>query len=215
MSLVSSIAAGILWFIGWSVPPDEYLETMEDRAVILFSHSSYWDFVLFLLYWLCYPQIMRKTYIVMKPQPFKHFSWLLEPTFVPATRLEDRGKGFVKTMVERFRTQDSFRLMLSPKGTIVQAPWRSGYYHIAYQLQAKIQVLGLDYQDKTIVICPAREIDEQETLEENLKNDMSLIAPLYPSQELHPTPCLPSLLTINPFALMVSLILLLEVAMLS
>ena len=201
MSLLSSIASGILWCVGWSIPPIDLIKDFTDsKRVVLFSHSSYWDFVLLLLYWAAVPPIVKDMYVVMKPQPFKYLGWLLEPTFIPATSITDRGLGFVESTTRRFQGKTTFQLMLSPKGTIIDAPWRSGWYYLARNLNAEVQVVGLDYRLKTVVFQPARPLSYKEQLEAQLKEDMTHITPLYVNQELHIPGNSGSLFSLNPVA---------------
>jgi len=201
MSLLSSIASGILWCIGWNSLPRNLVEDFSNsKRVVLFSHSSYWDFVLFLLYWATVPSIMRDMYVVMKPQPFKYLGWLLQPTFIPATSITDRGLGFVDSTTRRFRGKTTFQLMISPKGTIVDAPWRSGWYYLARNLDAEVQVIGLDYRLKTVVFQPPRSLSDKDQLEAELKEDMTHITPLYTHQELHIPGNSGTLFSLNPIA---------------
>jgi len=184
------VASGILAILGWKNPSSDLVR--EDKAVVIFSHSSYWDFYLFLLYMIAYPDLVEDTWIVMKPQPFSMFGGyagkiLRSMGFLPATRVEDRNQGFVQRTVEFLQTQNKFRLMLSPKGTIVSAPWRSGYYWIAHTLQVPIQILGLDYQDRTFYLShPISSDGAMEDIQPQLQQQMAEIVPLYLHQELHP-----------------------------
>lgn len=201
MSLFSSIASSILWSVGWTVPTSDLFEDYtKSKRVVLFSHSSYWDFVLLLLYWMAVPSIMKDMYVVMKPQPFKYLGWLLEPTFIPATSISRGGLGFVDSTVRKLRGKTTFQLMLSPKGTIIDAPWRSGWYYLARNLDVEVQVVGLDYRLKTVVFQPPRPLSDKDQLEAELKEDMRHITPLYTHQELHIPGNSGSLFSLNPVA---------------
>lgn len=186
--IVSVICRVTLLALGWKTYPPGHLDYYfpDRRVVVLFSHSSYWDFVIFLLYRLAHPEL-SDVYAVMKPQPFRYFGRILRWIgFVPASPLEKRGGGFVHSTIETFATVPRFSLLISPKGTIASAPWRTGYYYLAKGLDAQIQVAGLDYHRRGIAILPPRDPGRLPEIEPLLKKDMEVIHPLYPSQELHP-----------------------------
>jgi hypothetical protein len=188
MSLLPTAVRGILWALGWNTYPDGYFSSRMPgpRTVLLFSHSSYWDFFLFLLYKLAYPELPR-LFAIMKPQPFRYAgSFLRYLGFIPATPLEERSRGFVSSTIEYLDNFPSFHLLISPKGTIVSAPWRTGYYYLAKGLDADIQVVGLDYHKKGVVIFPPQPLEDLPASNRVLMKDMATICPLYPQQELHP-----------------------------
>lgn len=155
------------------------------RLIIVFSHTTVWDFVLFLLYRSFYSDIRDELRIVMKPQPFKHWGWFLRSIgCIPATRAEDKGEGFVDRTVRNF-VNKSCKIALSPKGKMAKSEWRSGYYHLRRGLKADIVVAGLDYERRCLYMGPVHSHSEVEALSESelgrtLKEDMGAIVPLYP-----------------------------------
>lgn len=175
--------------LGWRLPTSV---SKEDKAVIVFSHSSYWDFYLFLVYMMAVPELLEDTWIVMKPQPFGMFGGyageiLYRLGFIPATKVEERNKGFVEKTIKFLESKERYSLMLSPKGTIISAPWRSGYYWIACRLEVPIQILGLDYRDRCFYLSsPISSKMPIEELQPILQQEMAKITPLYLHQELHP-----------------------------
>jgi len=96
----------------------------------------------------------------MKPEMFEGvwcwaaplFRWF---GFIPAPK--ERGAGGVQAIVDLLRakqaaTSKPLCFLLSPKGTIRNQPWRSGYRHIAEGLGWPIKVQGADFSNRTVRI---------------------------------------------------------------
>jgi len=185
-TIAKNFARGVLSIMGWEVQDvDYYKQRIPDAQVILlFSHSTYWDFVLFMLYSMACPGMLDDLCTVMKPGPFKWFGWILRRIgFIPATK----NQGFVQKVSEELRNRGRFRLVLSPKGTRANVEWRSGYYWIARETGAHLQVVGLDYSQGRLRVLPSRPfVEDRLLLEQQLKQDMKQITPLHPELELHP-----------------------------
>src|SRR5581483_849382 len=95
------LARKVLSTLGWSTSIDlriKYLINKYDRIIIVYPHTSQWDFVFAILYSLIYHQIIRdaehEVVILMKPQPFKYFGFILRYLgCIPAAKLESSGSG--------------------------------------------------------------------------------------------------------------------------
>ena len=89
--ILSIISQLILFFLGWSPLNWTRIRSIKKckRAILIFSHTSYWDFWLIILYRLAYPAFLKNIYTVMKPQPFTKFygKWLTYFNFIPASKL--------------------------------------------------------------------------------------------------------------------------------
>ena len=188
---ISYIFKLILITLGWSLITQKQLETVKrnNKTILLFSHTSYFDFWILILFTLAQPEILEDVYVVMKPQPFSNpvFKFFLELFHcIPASRLEDRGSGFVERTVSFLKDKEKFHLLMSPSGTIKANPWRSGYYYIAKGTDAAIMVVGFDYEDKCLSIGNAsyhsvvNDIGTYENFETYLKKDMGQIIPYNP-----------------------------------
>lgn len=184
-SIFSYFAWGFLIILGWESLPINHIHELKNKnkkIVVIFSHTSYWDFWLIILYAMAYPGIMDNVYTVIKPQVFE--SWygkiLRDNNFIPATKLEEKNGGFVSNTVEKLKTKDIFMLMLSPEGTIKKNEWKSGYYYIAKSLCAKIVVAGFDYEKKSLVVIGPVDISDKTLHSANLylQQNMSRIIPL-------------------------------------
>lgn len=177
----------LLLIIGWKIPdPKIYLDRSDiSRAIIVFSHTSYVDFIIFLLYSWIDPIYYSDVKIIMQPKPFQKYGWILKRLgCVSAPRLEDSGTGFVDSMIQSYQSAERVHFLISPKGSLGNNPWRSGYYWLAKGLKAKIIVAGLDYAEKRLVISdPFSYKEEKDILEGKLKAEMAKIVPLYPERD--------------------------------
>lgn len=79
---------------------------------------------------------------------------------------------------------DSFNLLICPKGTILKKKWRTGYYHIAKELNVPILVGGMDYNLKKVVLFDIEQHDSIENTERSVKLQLANIVPLYPECEV-------------------------------
>jgi 1-acyl-sn-glycerol-3-phosphate acyltransferase len=188
---VSLVAKTVLFSMGWSLLDNDIFAKIVKykRSVLVFSHTSYADFYILILYLLAYPTKLDKVRTLVKPQPFEYAGYFLRKLgAIPSTRVEDKDGGAVNRIVSELKALDTCIFLISPKGTIVNRPWRSGYYHIAKELDAKIMVAGLDYEKKSVIIFDAyscNEYDESD-IQSILQSDMSNIVPLFPEGEVVP-----------------------------
>lgn len=188
--LIAIIFRCILWCLGWQLMSTETLDYLAkwDQLVAVFSHTSYADFYIMMLYMLAYPRELRYIKILVKPQPFKYAGWLLRKFgAIPATRVDDSQGGAVVRIVKELQKDDKTIFLISPKGTIVKREWRSGYYHIAQALKAPLIASGLDYELRTIVISKAISYEESEPMVKHyLYEQLAQIVPLFPCDEVVP-----------------------------
>lgn len=188
LSPLSIVSCAILFSIGWSgiKIPERTRLSKHNRMIGIFSHTSYVDFYILLLYILSYPYELFYLRTLMKPQPFQYAGWLLNKFgAIPATKVDDRNGGSVERIVQQLRQSEKFLFLISPKGTIVKSPWRSGYYHIARKLDAHILVTGLDYERKeALVLEPIAPGEKEEDVKQHLVRDLARIVPLFPEEEV-------------------------------
>ena len=174
--------AYLRYALGWNEPT----HVPQESCIIVCGHTSYWDGVMMLLYTTEIPCVA-----LTKPELFVG---LLAPLlkwlgFIPAPKLEDRGTGGVQQIAATLRALQAtrstpIRLLISPKGTIQNAPWRSGYQHIAKELGWPVKVLGVDFSKRslTIVDCSGTDIPA-------LQQQLTQFCPLVPSRCEYPILC--------------------------
>lgn len=171
--------------MGWEPLDSDVLYKLKKytRHVVLFSHTSYWDFYILLLYMITYPKELKHVRILIKPQPFQYFGRLLRYFgAIPSTKVEEKKGGAVDRITQELNKNREFLFLISPKGTIMKKEWRSGYFHIARDLGANIAVAGLDYQSKCVFLSDEF-LPESSSVNLTAQNYMSKIVPLYPERE--------------------------------
>lgn len=177
--LLSVPSSFILYIMGWSFLDDRAYRYINDnpRMVCVFSHTSYYDFYLMILYYLSHPHKLSNLKTLINPYYFTYIGFLLKLVGgIPAKNVD--------IIVEELLKEKQSHFLISPKGTIVQGEWRSGYYHIAKGLNCPILALGLDYELKKIIICrPILSIYDEYHVKDLLYKDLSTIVPLHPKQE--------------------------------
>lgn len=126
-------------------------------AVVLVSHSSYWD--IFVVWLFSFTPGFKNLHSIAKPQFRAWYYWPIrcQMRFLYASRLEDKGAGTTHTLLQQFESLPSTaanpkHILLSPKGTTQNKPWRSGYYYFAKGAGLKIYPLILDYSTRTITL---------------------------------------------------------------
>lgn len=188
--LLAPLARVGLGVMGWAQLKPLTIERMttHPRCVMVFSHTGYSDFILMIFYVLAYPQTSRYFKTLIKPEPFAYagpfLRWL---GGIPATRVADSNGGAVTRIIEELESFPSFALLLSPKGTIVKRPWRSGYYNIAKHFGIPLMVIGADYEQKCLVASEAITSEaSQPEIQEFLQNVLREIVPIVPEDEIVP-----------------------------
>lgn len=186
-NLLSIPSSLLLYTMGWSFINHDVKNLIHnnDKMVCVFSHTSYYDFFIMVLYYLSHPNDLCHLKTLIRPDYFDTFGPFLRTLGgIPATPLKDKGGGAVDRIVNELEQYEKFHFLISPKGTIVKGEWRSGYYHIANQLKCPIIALGLDYELKKIVTYQPINTEYDEIVIKNkLYQDLSNIVPLYPNQE--------------------------------
>jgi 1-acyl-sn-glycerol-3-phosphate acyltransferase len=193
--LLQPFARFLLRMTGWSPisPSQQARFERHPKAVYIYPHTSTWDFVWGLVYKCAYPRMFGDLWMIMKPQPFERWYgwWLPLAGFLPATRREERNRGFVKKVLKILDPYPRCHILISPEGTRVASPWRTGYYYLAQGLRQQdpqrdcpIAVFGLDYERHCAVLCPPRflqDFPDYASIEKSLQAQMEHIVPLYPS----------------------------------
>jgi hypothetical protein len=123
---------------------------------------------------------------LVKPQPFIYAGGLLKRLgAIAATKVDEKNGGCITKIIAELSPKDKFIFLICPKGTIVKAPWRSGYYNIAKQLQVPLLVAGLDYEKKTVIASESINYDRPEQeIKQFLFDKLKDIVPLYPKEEV-------------------------------
>ena len=166
------------WICGWK----PVVNLPNEDCVSVYCHTSYWEgFILFLY--------SKDAHIitVLKPQLF---TWWSEPIlrslgYIPGPKLEERGSGGVQMIIREIQnakkksTDKSIIFLISPKGTIQNRPWRSGYKYIAKGLDWPVIPMRVDYSRRTVIF---ERVTDNSTEIEDLQNILSVGCPRIPSR---------------------------------
>lgn len=169
------------------------------RAVLVFPHTSLWDFSLLLLYAFAYPRIFSHIWTAMKPQLFRNkiLAFIFKSLhFIPATRSQEKGNGknYTNRVSEHILSHDKCYFLIAPEGMLKKNQWRSGYYWIAVKAQCPFIVCGFDFETKVLHISEPITLPEGctektgsyffQSVQNDLKKRTRDIVPLYPEQSL-------------------------------
>jgi 1-acyl-sn-glycerol-3-phosphate acyltransferase len=148
--ILSELLRGFFRFyfrlIGWRIQGE--IPDIPKFVIIAAPHTSNWDFVLFL--GLAFH--LRKDVRYMGKSEL--FRWPIGGFFrwcggYPVER--SKSQGMVDQMVEAFRTNDRFILLIAPEGTRSKvSEWKTGFYHIAKKVGVPI---ATGYVDSISRIC--------------------------------------------------------------
>jgi 1-acyl-sn-glycerol-3-phosphate acyltransferase len=147
-SLLRRLALGLLRLAGWrSVlvwPPEP------KGVIIVYPHTSNWDFVLGMLYRIGYglpANWIGKT--EMFPWPFTGL--LKRLGGIPLDR--KRSKGFLEALLEEFRRRDWIWVAIAPEGTRSHTDHlKSGFYQVSVAADVPVALAYIDYGTRTLGI---------------------------------------------------------------
>lgn len=142
-----------LKLLGWNTHV-VFPKHITKAVVIVAPHTSSWDFIIGLAYRSILQ--MKEAYFLGKDSLFKWpfgfiFRWL---GGTPVDRFS--SQNMVQQAAAKFAGKDYFLLALSPEGTRKKVEkLRTGFYYIAKEAQVPIQMVGFDFEQKTLVIGPS------------------------------------------------------------
>lgn len=148
--MLAAFARWLLRCFGWRV---EFHGLPERKGIaIVYPHTSNWDFVIGLLAKWAIGVPVR---FVGKESLFRGLTGATLGRLMyrwggrPVDR--HRSRGAVGQLAALMRSEDWFWLALSPEGTRSHRPYlRSGFYHLARQLDLPVGLAFIDYARKRI-----------------------------------------------------------------
>jgi hypothetical protein len=178
----------ILSAMGWEKLDYDGELNKHEQIVCVFSHSSYYDFFIMVLYKYAYPDKLCNLKTLIKPDYFDSIGgyFLKKVGGIPATNISYKNGGATDRIVDMLK-DGPCKFLISPKGTILRGEWRTGYYHIAQGLRAPIIPVGLDYERKGIYVGNVIDSTQEEPhIKKLLYEELGNIVPLYEEQENMP-----------------------------
>ncbi|KXJ61046.1 MAG: acyltransferase [Alteromonas sp. Nap_26] len=158
---LSSFAAWTLTKRGWAVEGE--LINQPKAILAVAPHTSNWDF--FIGIFIVFSFRLNINF-------FGKHSIFVPPLGSIVRRLggipikRSKAHGVVSEIANKIKHADELILALAPEGTRSPIyPWKTGFMHIAREAEVPIQIIGLDYKKKAIVLGPiiqkVTNIDEQ------------------------------------------------------
>ncbi len=182
--MLSGLFKLLLKVMGWRPLSSDQLNLMTQHqyTVCVFSHTSFYDFLLMVLYYMSHDELKNLKTLISPHyyyEPFKYIGG------IKAASIYSKNAGQLTHIVDQIKSCLTAQFLISPKGSILKKEWRTGYYYIAKQLNAPICCLGMDYEQKEVRI--GQFIDnnlEEKEIRQLLYKDLSQIVPLYPEREV-------------------------------
>lgn len=172
----------LLLIFGWNFLDQKIINAVNcniDKSVMIYPHTSYWDFVVVLIYKYAYD--LPNLYIVVNEGLYKKYTYILSKlNCIPATAKEKNNGGFVENTVNYFKDKQKYHILISPEGTLKKMEWRSGYYYLAKQLNIDITIIGFDYSEHTIKMRHLKNNLNYTETQNILQDKFKSITPLYP-----------------------------------
>ncbi len=180
--MLSSFFQFVIFIFGWKLCTPFELDYFNDiNGILIFPHTSFFDFFIMLLYRFAYPEIKNNLYITMSQCHCDKCSFIFKYlNVICATPKQSVNGGFVSRVVNELKNKN-FKLAISPEGSIKPNKWRSGYYYLAKELNCDIHIMGFDYVKHQLVYKGKYNTDTPlNELEPILQKEFQDIIPLHP-----------------------------------
>jgi hypothetical protein len=213
--VLSFAAKTILFSTGWIIDKNLFMENYKkvNKAVLIYPHSSYLDFIIYSLYYYAYGLYDIYTIVTERFVPFPMLTLSLIPAPDCGVRhYSDKGESrlksiyyawrdkftgrkvpteykranFVETLNQKMSNLDNFKILISPTGSITDQTWKSGYYNIAKSLDIPIVICGVDYYKRRLICKNPESIEEYSSKDsEQLNRKFQDIASFHNSEEAY------------------------------
>jgi 1-acyl-sn-glycerol-3-phosphate acyltransferase len=201
-SIIRVFSRLILFSLGWKVDAKK-MSHLDDKCVIIYPHSSYFDYFFFCLYYYAYNLDNIYTIVSERFIPFpslcktiisapdcnvraymeKGYSRLESIFYVWKNRFLWTEKpylhnktNFVEKVCEQMKDKDNYKILISPTGSLTSTKWKSGYYHIATKLNIPIVICGVDYDKKNIVSFNSKNAEHYNPNREDINTEFDKIS---------------------------------------
>jgi len=176
----------------WKLPNKKFVDaiTLTPKAVIIYPHTSYWDFVVMGFIIWSEPELGKNLLCLVNERFYNRFPKIMKICgCMPTTSKETSKGGFITSTVENIKNVPRAKFLISPEGALRKCEWRSGYYWLAKGLNCPIIIIGPDYSIHMIKYVgtyhPTGDYEkDQLEYQENFKK----MVPLYPECSFVPIP---------------------------
>lgn len=172
--------------MGWTLLTSDELSliTKYNYIVCVFSHTSFYDFLLMILYYFAHPELAHLKTLISPHYYYNIFNYI---GGIKAPSIHTKNGNQLNTIVNQLLKTPKSHLLISPKGSILKREWRTGYYYIAQSLKCPLVCLGMDYEQKKVFVGDTISYKHSEPhIRQHLYKDLSKIVPLYPEREVVP-----------------------------
>jgi len=175
------------------LPKDE----LPRKMIIISSHTSIYDFFIGIIFYYAYLHNNYDTYVLMK----KQFEVICTPLLmffdkrfklisISKKNIEQSDKyqvkkGITQQICNKLKNRDdNYIIFIAPEGTRkCVSKLRSGYWHIAKELDIDIMYLGIDFSTKSIVMeHPRKPLLTWEDEENEFIKYAKKYVPMYPER---------------------------------
>jgi len=213
--ILSTFFKWVLYILGWDINDNNKLlfKNFPKKAVLIYPHSHYLDYLFFCMYYYAYE--LHDIYVIITERfvPFEFMGKYLIPApdvFVRnyidkgMSRLKaiyygwvDRIKGneassykrvnFVNTVCDKMKDKDTYYILISPTGSVTKDDIKTGFYHIAKNLDIPVITVGIDYKKKDVVISDTVNVKDcsLETFEDKIKTNFQDIQTFKNNKDLY------------------------------
>jgi 1-acyl-sn-glycerol-3-phosphate acyltransferase len=148
VGIKAKLAAAVLRLFGWRVLPKP--PPPPKAVVLVYPHTSNWDFPIGVL---ARAVLEMDIGWVGKHTLFRWpFGGLMR--FLGGTSVDRSHKqGMVAQLREEFDRHETFYIVITPEGTRKRTEyWKSGFYHLARELNVPVGLAYLDYAKREVAI---------------------------------------------------------------
>jgi 1-acyl-sn-glycerol-3-phosphate acyltransferase len=182
--IVKYLSKFILLICEWKLPTPKLSDIIyyTPKAVIIYPHTTYWDFIIMIFFLLAEPKLADSLICLINQKLYNRFPRLLNLfKCAPATSKETANGGFVESSIQKYKDLPKYKILISPEGALRKCEWRSGYYWLAKGLNIPIIIIGKDYSTHMLKYggtfqCTDDLQKDQSKFQEIFKD----IVPLYP-----------------------------------
>jgi len=193
--LLQNLAYILLVILGYDCSVLNTLRLKKDENIVMiFPHTSKLDTIIFILAKIAYD---APFYALTREYYYNHIflKYIFKHSFIPIKNKGDGGSGGVTTIIDSIKKYfvnmtDGMVFVISPEGKLEKSLWKSGFYHIAKGINAKIAVMGFDFIEYKLFISKQRfdpNILSYDYIQYNIQPYWKDITPLHPYSS-HPTP---------------------------
>jgi len=183
---ITFIFTNILLYIGYKFDNKDYISKYPSKLLIISSHTSIYDFIIGILYYYSALHHKYDTYILMK----ENFKKICSPLInlidkkIKLISVDYNKKGLTNIICDELENKDNYIIFIAPEGTRkCTDKLKTGYWHIAKNLNIDISYIGIDFLTKDIMLEKYRKpfITWQEEEDYFIENCKKYI-PLYPER---------------------------------